>query len=134
MLTTDYDIRYPRIAYNQLSLTPLAKEDSLCFVFRCSQETLAKWKSDHDEFSDAIKLGLLAGETKLRLAMTKLSLMPSKFINTKLLSILASNVYSINEEHINTVHTDAYMSDHSYEDQLRKRGIPIPTIDIEDIE
>lgn len=131
--TTEYREEFAEIAFKKLSNVPLRDENILCLVFRCSKQTIALWKSDHLEFKQAIELGLMTGEYKFRELLFALAMCPSKKVNTKLLTTLASNVYDINEEQVQMIQS-AISGDHkSVESKLKSLGIPIPQLAVEDL-
>lgn len=133
-LTTEYKEEFAAIAFQKLSSVPLRDECILCLVFKCSKQTLSLWKSEYEEFRGAIELGLLSGEYKFRELLFTLALVPPKKVNTKLLSILASNVYNITEEQVQQISATIKDGDlSSIEKQLEALGIPVPEIRIEDI-
>lgn len=133
-LTTEYRPDFAQIAFEKLSRVPLRDENILCIVFRCSKQTLSLWKAEYPEFKNAVELGLLTGEYKFRELMFSLSLVPAKKVNTKLLTILASNVYRINEEQVQQIQTVAQNGDMSkIEQRLEQLGIPVPCFQTEDL-
>lgn len=133
-LTTEYKEEYAQIAFDKLSKVPLRDERILCLVFRCSVETLSLWKAEHSTFNSAIELGLMSGEYKFRALLFSFALLPAAQVNTKLLTLLASNVYKINEDQVQKVLAAFGSNLESLEERLIASGLPIPQIDAPDME
>lgn len=132
---TEYKDEFAQIAFERLSKVPLRDENVLCLVFRCSRQTLALWKAGHTDFRTAIELGMMTGEYKFRALLFAFSLVSSRRVNTKLLTILASNVYGINEEQIKQIKGALHDGDiSSLEERMEALGIPVPSIPIEDLQ
>ncbi|RLI66171.1 MAG: hypothetical protein DRO88_02575 [Promethearchaeia archaeon] len=127
---TEYKKNYDDRAYKILT-KPLASELDLCLEFNISEETLEKWKSESPSFLWSIQKGLLQGEQKLRKIIFSLAFCPPKDSNTKLLTLLASNVYGINEEHVTTIRDQTSVE--NPEEIMKVRGIPIPDIEVPDV-
>ncbi len=132
-LITEYREEFDNKAFQLLSKSSLKNEDSLCSYFNCSKVTLAEWKSIHKSFADSIEIGIIIGEQNFKALLLSLSLLPGNSVNTKLLSILASNVYGINEEKVTSIDQHvSYVGDP--ETVMKRKGIPIPEIELADME
>jgi len=125
-----YKKNYDNRAYKILA-KPLASELDVCLEFGISDETLEKWKSESPSFHWSIQKGLLRGEQKLRKILFSLAFCSPKDSNTKLLTLLASNVYGINEEHLTTIRNQNPVE--NPEEIMKARGIPIPDIEVPDV-
>lgn len=129
---TEYKPEFDKIAFDTLSEKALRSPIHVCEKIGCSLETLGLWRTTNPGFDKSIKLGLIHGERKFRDLMARFSVRNSNKVNTKLLLTLGSNVYGIKEEPeiiniINNVTADP-------ETLLKEKGIPIPNIDIPDLE
>jgi len=132
-LTTEYRPEFAEIAFEKLSRIPLRDEKILCLVFRCNVQTLSLWKAENPGFAAAVELGLMSGEYKFRALLLHFALMPASAVNTKLLTLLASNVYNINEEQVKSIRAAFGDDAKSVEAQLKSYGIPIPVLEVPDI-
>ena len=132
-LTTEYKPEFAHIAFEKLSRIPLRDEKILCLVFRCSHQTIGLWKAEYPEFNAAIELGLMSGEYKFRALLLHMAMLPAGTVNTKLLALLASNVYNINEEQVQSIRAAIGADATSIEAHLKASGIPIPEIVVPDL-
>lgn len=133
-LTTEYKPEYAQVAFEKLSKVPLRDEKILCLVFRCSTGTLGIWKAEYPEFRSAIELGLMSGEYKFRALLFSFALLPANIVNTKLLTLLASNVYNINEDQVQKIISAFGDNLNCLEDRLKACGIPVPCLGVPDLE
>lgn len=130
--TTQYQERFAEIALKKLACMPLRDENILCLVFRCTKETIAKWKTENESFKQAIEYGLISGEYKFRELLFTLSLLPGKQVNNNILNLLSANVYGIKPDSEISITVGADSLDP--ETIMKRKGIPIPEIDTEDLE
>jgi len=84
------------------------------------------------EFNEAVVTGMEIGKMKWRDRIASNAFLPSANVNNGLIKLLSSNVYGIKEDIepvviINNNNT-------APEAEMKKRGIPIPSVDIEDVE
>ena len=109
----------------------------MCQALKCSKEILETWISNYPSFKNAIDFGLIDGEVIFRDKVSKIALKPTSKINTKLILTLANNVYGIKDE-IQQVLIDKSSkeneSDKDVEKTMRERGIPIPKIELDDLD
>jgi len=132
--TYSYKPEYNEIVFKLLSTGTQARTKShCCNALQCSKTTLIRWMKKFPEFNQAIESGLEIGEMKWRNKIRKHAFNPSSEVNNGLIKLLSSNVYGIKEDDSPTViiHNTNITSP---EAEMKKRGIPIPSVDIEDIE
>jgi len=131
--TYSYKPEYAEIVYKLLSESNTAKTKShLCFALQCSKTTLLHWMKKFPEFNEAVVTGMEIGKMKWRDRIASNAFLPSANVNNGLIKLLSSNVYGIKEDIepvviINNNNT-------APEAEMKKRGIPIPSVDIEDVE
>jgi len=131
-LITEYSQEFDERARRVLSV-PLRNTDYLCHSFGCSRSTIDIWLADHPSFADSVAQGLLSGEQKFRKLLFALSLYPANKVNTKLLTLMAYNVYNIKEDTQPTVVIREKQFT-SVEEELAERGIPIPRCEVPDFD
>lgn len=131
-----YDSRYedwfPEVAKMILSEAPMRTKAHLCSAFQCSKPCLVRWYRKHPLFLEAVQEGLAIGEAKFREKLSDHAFKPSQNVNNGLIKLLAANVYGMKEEQqVINVHTEVH---NNPEEELTKRGIPIPETPIEDMD
>jgi len=132
--TYSYKPEYAEIVFKLLSTGTQARTKAhCCNALLCSKTTLIRWMKKYSEFNEAVVSGLKIGEMKWRNKIRKHAFNPSSEVNNGLIKLLSSNVYGIKEDAspavvIHNTNTS------TPEDEMKKRGIPIPDNDIEDIE
>ena len=129
-----YKPEYAEIVYKLLSESTTAKTKShLCYALQCSKMTLLHWMKKFPEFNVAVVSGMEIGKMRWRERIAKHAFKPSSEVNNGLIKLLSSNVYGIKEDADPTVviHNTNTMTP---EEEMKKRGIPVPPIDVEDIE
>jgi len=132
--TLHYKDEYAKIAYDTLANGANAKTKShVCARLHISKATLLKWMTEHEELNIAVSTGLEVGAVKWRNKIAKHAFEPAAKVNNGLIKLLSANVYGIKDEpstivvNNNSINTDP-------EKMLKEKGIPIPKIDIEDID
>lgn len=128
-----YHSEYANVAYNILSCSPFSSRVHLCQAFKCNKKTFNIWYQTELTLQEKVDSGFINGEVLARDLIRDLSLMPASKVNTSLIKILMNNVYSIEEP---VAHSDMKVnitSKKSPEEELKERGIPVPKIDIEDL-
>jgi len=132
--TFSYQSEYNEIVFKLLSTGTQARTKAhCCNALLCSKPTLLKWMKKYPEFNQAIESGLEIGEMKWRDKIRKHAFSPSSEVNNGLIKLLSSNVYGIKEDVDPTVviHNTNTITP---EEEMKKRGIPLPKVDNEDIE
>jgi len=128
-----YKKKYAKIAFDLLAHSKTAKTKAhVCRKLLITKATLLDWMGKYPEFKEAIETGLLYGEVKWRNQLAEYAFQPTYRVNNTLLKLLSYNVYGISEDPPALVINQA-ISDMSFEERLKARGIPIPDIKIEDI-
>lgn len=129
-----YQEYYCDIVYELLSSNDGAKTKAhCCKALLCSKPTLLRWMKKYPEFNEAVVSGMNIGKARWRDKLRKHAFSPTAEVNNGLIKLLSSNVYGIKEDSEPTV-VIHNTNNQSPEDEMRKRGIPIPDNDIEDIE
>lgn len=125
---------YAEIVYELLSESNTAKTKShLCYALQCSKDTLLRWMKKFPEFNEAVVSGMEIGKMRWRERIAEHAFKPSSEVNNGLIKLLSSNVYGIKEDVEPTVvihNTNTIIP----EEEMKKRGIPVPKVDSEDIE
>lgn len=138
---TKYQKSFDHRAYHFLSTTLLSTRNDLCSLFGCPIETILDWMAEHPSFNHNVVSGINDGERRFKKLLLKMSMLPSSTINTKLITMLSQQAYgyaaqpnvAVNNINTNTANATSGGLE-SAEEILKKRGIPIPKIGIEDIE
>lgn len=127
---------FPKLVYDLLSRSQTAKNKShCCALLQCKKATLLKWMRKYPEFNEAIVAGLEIGKSKWYSKLATHAFKPSGLVNNGLIKLLSANVYGIKDDSESTnvvVNTTTITADP--EKIMEQRGIPIPKIDIEDVE
>lgn len=139
ILNTEYKKNYDLIAYNTLSEKGLRSKVHVCSALSCTKETLEKWIKEQESFNNAIELGFIEGEVKFRDKLAEVSLKSSIKVNNNLLQLLADNVYNLHQKpekvDISINKSQNQIVDaNKVEDELKKRGFEMPTIELEDMD
>ncbi len=131
---TSYKPEFADMVFNLLSRATTAKNKShCCALLQCSKSTLLRWAKKNPEFHKAIEDGLEIGKSKWYSKLATHAFKPSVKVNNGLIKLLSSNVYGIKEDqeqiiiHNHSAETDP-------EKIMKDRGIPVPEVDIDDIE
>ncbi len=127
-----YDPSFCQLAFEILSGDSYKTKAHLCRAFRCSKPTIINWMKRYTDFNDAVISGLAIGEELTREELKKHSDNPGKDVNNGLIKLLAANVYGIKDDQPNIVINN--FSESSPEDEMAKRGIPVPSVGVNDIE
>lgn len=129
-----YKPEYAKLAFNLLSRSTTAKNKShLCAAFKCSRPTLTRWLKTHPEFNEAVVSGLEIGKSKWFTKLATHAFKPSVQVNNGLIKLLSAHVYGIKDDaEMNVVVNNTTNLDP--EKLMKQRGIPVPAIDIEDID
>jgi hypothetical protein len=133
---TTYEDAYPQIAFDILSSEAFKTKSHLCKAFHCSKPTLIAWMRRYPEMLQAVECGLAAGEARFRDKAQLKSWCPNKDVNNGLIMLLARNVYGIeksSEIEIN-LGVGKDVSTRSAEEEMQERGIPLPGLDICDMD
>lgn len=131
--TTAYKPEYAELCFELLSEADRAKNKShCCALLQCSKPCLIAWMKKFPEFHRAINEGLEIGKSKWYSKLADHAFEPSQKVNNGLIKLLSSNVYGINAEPevaltVNNISEDP-------EKIMKRKGIPIPEIDIDDVE
>ena len=129
----DYKPEYCEIAFDLLSDGNKAKTKAhVCGALWCSKPTLLQWMKKFPEFKKAVEDGLTVGAMKWREKIRQHAFSPSSEVNNGLIKLLSSNVYGIKED-VSPAVVIHNTNTSSPEEEMKKRGIPIPKIDAEDI-
>ena len=131
--TYSYRPEYAEIAFNILSFDDGAKTWAhVCNALCCSGPTLLRWRKKFPEFEKACIEGKKVGQMKWRDKLRRHAFSPTAEVNNGLIKLLSSNVYGIKEEVEPTVviHNTNTITP---EEEMKKRGIPLPKVDVEDI-
>jgi hypothetical protein len=129
----DFHSEYSIIACNVLSSSPFSSKIHLCQSLKCNKSTLDTWYRTKIEFMQKVDEGFINGEVLARDLMLMLSVAPASKVNTNLIKILANNVYSIEEQATQAPIEVNVNTKVDIEEELKKRGIPLPEIGIEDL-
>lgn len=131
---TNYRPEYDLVAYKLLSTGTQARTKAhCCKALNCSKPTLLLWMKENPSFKAAVEAGLEIGSVNFRNKIAKFAFMPSGKVNNGLIKLLASNVYGIKEDTEPAVVINNNVETNP--DQMMKdRGIPVPKMDIEDLE
>lgn len=131
---TTYLPEYAQLAFNLLSKATTAKNRShLCAAFKCSRPTLERWMKKNPEFHAAVTNGLEIGKSKWFTKLATHAFKPTANVNNGLIKLLSANVYGIKDDaEVNVVVNNNVDTDP--EKLMKQRGIPVPDIDIEDID
>jgi len=128
-----YKIEYAEIVYKLLSESDTAKTKShLCSALQCSKDTLLRWMKKFPEFNEAVVSGMEIGKMKWRDRIAKHAFSPTAEVNNGLIKLLSSNVYGIKDDAPATVVIQN--NNTSPEEEMKKRGLPVPKIEAEDVE
>lgn len=131
---TTYKTEYAEMAFKLLSSDDGAKTKShVCAALYVSKNGLLQWMKKYPEFNEAIITGLEIGSQKWRDKIRKHAFEPTANVNNGLIKLLSSNVYGIKEDSEPTV-VIHNTNTSTPEDEMKKRGIPVPKIDTEDTE
>lgn len=131
---TTYKPEYAKIAFDTLANSNTAKNKShLCAAFQCSKPTLLQWMKKHPEFNAAVTSGLEAGKSKWFSRIAENAFEPTATVNNGLIKLLSANVYGIKDEPAVQVNVENNVN-LDPEKLMKEKGIPIPNIDIEDVE
>jgi len=128
-----YQPEYDKIAIDLLSTDECKTKAHLCRALQCSKPLLLKWMREHESFRQAVEDGLELGSAKWREKIRDHAFEPTKEVNNGLIKLLSANVYGIREETDplvvvnNNIDTDP-------ETLMKNRGIPIPKVDVEDLD
>ena len=132
---TTYKAEYALKAYQLLSGSMEAKTKAhLCAAFHCSKPTLLRWMKNNPEFYEAVTQGLKVGEAKWRSRIASHAFEPTASVNNGLIKLLSSNVYGIKEDANPAVVINNNDETKDFDEELKKRGIPIPVIQSEDLD
>ena len=129
-----YQESYCDIVFELLSSNDGAKTKAhCCKALLCSKTTLLRWMKKYPEFNKAVISGMDIGKAKWREKIREHAFKPSSEVNNGLIKLLSSNVYGIKEDPepavvINNTNTM------SPEEALKKRGIPVPKVNSEDLD
>lgn len=124
---------YAEIVYELLSESDTAKTKShLCNALQCSKDTLLRWMKKFPEFNEAVVSGMEIGKMKWRDRIAKHAFSPTAEVNNGLIKLLSSNVYGIKDdaEPVVVIHNN----NTSPEEEMKKRGLPVPSVDIKDVD
>jgi len=128
-----YQEHYCEIVFDLLSSDDGAKTKAhCCKALLCSKPTLLGWMKKYPEFKLAIESGLDIGKARWREKIRKHAFSPASEVNNGLIKLLSSNVYGIKEDISPTVVVHTHNS--NPEKEMKERGIPFPSVDIEDTE
>ncbi|RLB92835.1 MAG: hypothetical protein DRH26_05355 [Deltaproteobacteria bacterium] len=128
-----YRPEYAEIAFNLLSDSGQAKtKEHVCNALCCSKPTLLNWMKTFPEFKAAVEDGLTIGEMKWRDKIREYAFSPTSEVNNGLIKLLSSNVYGIKED-ISPAVIITNQNNLCAEEEMERRGIPIPKIGVEDI-
>lgn len=132
--TFSYKPEYCDIVFKLLSTGSQCRTKShCCAALHCSKPTLLRWMANFPEFKKAIESGLEVGAVKWRNKIRNYAFSPSSEVNNGLIKLLSSNVYGIKEE-VDPSIVINNQNNFDPEAELKRRGIPIPSVDIEDID
>lgn len=123
---------FPAIAFDVMSCKPMQTKSHLCRALQCSKRSLYDWIKKYQDFADAIETGLTYGESLFRNKLADHAFKPQASVNNGLIKLLAKNVYNISEDLPTVVINNSNISTDPT-DELRKRGIPLPTSNINDV-
>lgn len=129
-----YQEYYCDIVFELLSSDDGAKTKAhCCKALLCSKTTLLRWMKKYPEFNEAVISGLNIGAARWREKIRKHAFSPSSEVNNGLIKLLSSNVYGIKEdvEPVVVIHNTNTITP---EEEMKKRGIPVPKIDVEDVD
>ena len=134
-LRSTYRPEYDLKAYQLLSGSMEAKTKAhLCQAFQCSKPTLLNWMKMNPSFKEAVIAGLKIGEAKWRSRIARHAFEPTASVNNGLIKLLSSNVYGIKEDVEPAVVINNNSESKDLDEELKKRGIPIPNIQSEDLD
>jgi len=129
-----YKPEYDDIVYKLLSTSRTAKTKAhCCKALLCSMPTLLLWMKKFPSFNQAIISGLKLGEANWRERLSTTAFKPQQQVNNGIIKLLTSNVYGIKEDVSIKVESEKnYEGDP--ERLLKNRGIPLPSVNLEDLE
>jgi hypothetical protein len=104
-----------------------------CAYLQCSKPTLLSWMVKFPEFGKAIEAGLKIGEAKWRQRIAQHAFKPTSEVNNGLIKLLSANVYGIKDDSEAPTTVINTTINQNPEEIMRSRGIPIPSIDNEDV-
>lgn len=90
----DYEIKHAIAAYNMLS-KPFKTVKHVCASLNVTIVQYLKWLEEESTFKGGVEAGLIKGEAKARDLLFICSLRSANSKNTKLLTLLAEEVYGI---------------------------------------
>lgn len=93
----EYHESYSLVAKTLLSL-PFKSWENVCQALGISKPIFDKWYKSESTFRNAVDLGFINGKTEAKKILLSLSILPSSKCNTKLLTLLASDIYDIHEK------------------------------------
>lgn len=129
-----YKPEYAKLAFDLLANSDDAKTKShVCALLHCARSTLYRWMRQNPDFDRAIKMGLAEGAAKWRERIAQHAYEPTANVNNGLIKLLSANVYGIKDEPTVVINNTNKVSS-SPEEQMKKRGIPIPDMDIGDVD
>lgn len=133
--TYSYKPEYCDIVFKLLSSGSQCKTKShCCHALHCTKNTLIQWINKFPDFRQAIESGLEIGAVKWRNKIRKHAFEPTGNVNNGLIKLLSSNVYGIKEDAEPTVVINNTQNNFDPEIEMKKRGIPVPSINALDIE
>jgi len=133
--TYSYKPEYCDIVFELLSRDDQCRTKAhCCAALQCAKETLLRWMANFPEFKRAMDSGLEIGAMKWRDKIREHAYEPSSTVNNGLIKLLSSNVYGIKEDPEVLIINNNTNTNLSAEEQLKKRGIPVPKLDVEDLD
>lgn len=128
--TYSYKPEYCDIVFKLLSTGSQCKTKShCCNALHCTRPTLTRWINEFPEFKQSMESGLELGAVNWRNKIRKHAFEPTANVNNGLIKLLSSNVYGIKEEvEPAVVINNNNQNNFDPEEEMKKRGIPIPSI------
>lgn len=121
---------FPGLAIDILSSRHLQSLTHLANALNCGRDTINIWRKQYIEFAEAVEKGLALGEEKFRDKLHDHIFQPQAQVNNGLIKLLSANVYGIKDESPTTIINNNNTSINP-EDELIRRGIPLPKIEEE---
>lgn len=132
--TYAYKTEYDKIIFNLLSKSSTAKNKShCCNALQCARTTFNRWLEKYPTLNEAFETGMEIGKKRWMDKIQKHAFKPTTQVNNGLIKLLSAVVYGIKIDSEPSVVVNNNVNSDP-EKEMKDRGIPIPKVDVEDVE